>query len=56
MSLTVSICVIAYNEENTISGILSDILYQTYPHKLTQVVLVNSNSKNYISIDILEKQ
>ena len=70
MSLTVSICVIAYNEENTISGILSDILYQTYPHKLTQVVLVNSrsedntqkimeqfansNSKNYISIDILE--
>ena len=70
MSLTVSICVIAYNEENTISGILSDILYQTYPHKLTQIVLVNSrsedntqkimeqfansNSKNYISIDILE--
>lgn len=70
MSLTVSICVIAYNEENTLSGILSDILYQTYPHKLTQIVLVNSrsedntqkimeqfansNSKDYIGIDILE--
>lgn len=70
MSLTVSICVIAYNEENTISGILSDILYQTYPHNLTQVILVNScsedktrkimeqfsasHTKEYISVDILE--
>lgn len=70
MSLTVSICVVAYNEENTISGILSDILYQTYPQKLTQIILVNSrsedntqkimeqfadsNNNNYISIDILQ--
>lgn len=70
MSLTVSICVIAYNEENTISGILSDILYQTYPHKLTQIILVNSrsedntqkimeqfsdsNHKDYIGIETLE--
>lgn len=53
-----------------ISGILSDILYQTYPHKLTQIILVNSlsedntqkimeqfshsNSKDYISVDILQ--
>lgn len=70
MNLTVSICVVAYNEENTISGILSDILYQTYPHKLTQIILVNSRSEdstrkimeqfsdsnydNYIGIEVLE--
>lgn len=70
MGLTVSICIIAYNEENTISGILSDILYQTYPHKLTQIILVNSRSEDntrkimeqfadsnyndYINIEILE--
>ncbi len=70
MSLTVSICVIAYNEEHTISSILSDILYQKYPHGLTQIILVNSrsedntkmvmerfsdsNSDEYISVDVLE--
>lgn len=70
MSLSVSICVIAYNEENTISGILSDILYQTYPHSHTQIILVNSrsedetrkimecfsasNSKEYISINVID--
>lgn len=70
MDLTVSICVIAYNEEHTISSILSDILYQTYPRSLIQIILVNSrsddntrrimeqfsaaNSDEYISIDVLE--
>lgn len=72
MSLTVSVCVIAYNEQNTLSGILSDILYQTYPHSLTQIILVNSrsedntrkimeqfaksNSNEYISIDVLDNE
>lgn len=72
MDLTVSVCVIAYNEQDTLPGILSDILSQTYPHSKTQIILVNSNSEDntrkvmdefaesnsdkYISIDVLDNE
>lgn len=41
---TVSVCVIAYNEEKFLPKILGDIVAQTYPKELTEVVLVNAMS------------
>ncbi len=40
----ISICVIAYNEEETINGILGDIAAQDYPHKDMEVILVDGAS------------
>lgn len=40
----ITICVIAYNEENTLKSILSDITAQDYDHEKMEIVLVNSAS------------
>lgn len=42
--MTVSLCVIAYNEEEMISGLLEDISMQTYPHNLTEIIFVDNGS------------
>ena len=42
--MTVSLSVIAYNEEGLIRGLLDDISKQTYPHNLTEIVFVNNGS------------
>ena len=42
--MTVSLCVIAYNEEEHISGLLEDIAGQTYPHNLVELVFVDNGS------------
>lgn len=42
--MTVSLCVIAYNEEELISGLLEDISAQTYPHDLTEIIFVDNGS------------
>ena len=42
--MTVSLCVIAYNEEELIGGLLEDISSQTYPHKLMEIVFVDNGS------------
>ncbi len=42
--MTVSLCVIAYNEESLIRGLLDDISKQDYPHDLMEVVFVNNGS------------
>ena len=42
--MTVSICVIAYNEEEHLNELLEDISMQTYPHDLTEVVFVDNGS------------
>ena len=42
--MTVSLCVIAYNEEGLIRGLLDDISKQSYPHELTEIVFVNNGS------------
>lgn len=44
--MTVSLCVVAYNEEKYLPGLLNDFLEQTYPHNLTEIVLVDGNSKD----------
>ena len=40
----VSICVVAYNEENYLPKLFDDILSQTYPKEKTEIVLVDSAS------------
>ena len=42
--MTVSLCVIAYNEESLIRGLLDDISKQDYPHELIEVIFVNNGS------------
>lgn len=42
--MTVSVCIIAYNEEDVIDSILEDIVSQTYDHDKMEVVLVNNAS------------
>lgn len=42
--MNVSFCVIAYNEENTIKSLFTDIENQDYPHDKMEVILVNSMS------------
>ncbi len=40
----ITVCVIAYNEEQALPSILEDIVRQDYPHNKIEVVLVNSAS------------
>lgn len=44
--MTVSLCVVAYNEEQFLPNLLSDIENQTYLHNLTEIILVDSNSSD----------
>ncbi|MBQ3118856.1 MAG: glycosyltransferase family 2 protein [Clostridia bacterium] len=43
---TVSVCVIAYNEEKFLPNLFNDILSQTYPKELMEVVLVDAMSSD----------
>ena len=43
---TVSLCVIALNEEKFLPNLLKDLLAQTYPHEKTEIVLVDSGSSD----------
>lgn len=42
--MTVSFCVIAYNEEKAIQSLFHDIKNQDYPHEKMEIILVNSMS------------
>lgn len=42
--MLITVCVIAYNEENTLKNLLDEICDQDYDHGKMEVVLVNSNS------------
>ena len=44
--LKLSICIIAYNEENFLPRLLEDIKLQEYPHEYTEVVLIDGMSKD----------
>ena len=44
--MTVSVCIIAYNEEKTLTSLFSDIKNQDYPHNKMEVILVNSMSSD----------
>ena len=43
-NLIVSVCVVAFNEEKALPGLLDDILAQDYPHDKIEVVLIDSCS------------
>lgn len=43
---TVSLCLLARNEEQYLPGILADIAAQTYPRQLTELILVDSCSED----------
>lgn len=43
-NFTVSLCIVAYNEEDYLSFLFENILKQTYPKSLTEIVLVDSMS------------
>lgn len=43
---TVTIGVIAYNEQQYLPDLLDDILSQTYPHDKTEIILINSESED----------
>ena len=44
--MTVSLCIVAYNEESYLPNLLQDIEKQTYPHNLTEVVLIDGKSSD----------
>lgn len=44
--LHVSICIVAYNEEKSINALFNDIIAQTYPHNLIEIVLIDSMSED----------
>ena len=55
-SLIVSICVVAYNEENNLPNLLEDIVAQDYPHDKIEVVLIDSCSTDNTKKIMLEFQ
>ncbi len=42
--MTVSLCVVAYNEENILPRLLRDLEAQTYDHSRTEIVLIDGRS------------
>lgn len=42
--MIITVCVIAYNEEKTLDGVLENICEQDYEHKKMEILLVDSNS------------
>lgn len=52
--MTVSLCIVAYNEERFLPNLLSDLLNQTYPHKFTEIVLIDGNSTDNTKRIMLE--
>ena len=58
--LKLSICIIAYNEEQYLPRLLEDIKLQEYPHEYTEVVLIDGKSsdktKEIISSSVIESK
>jgi len=67
--MSVSLCVVAYNEEAFLPNLLKDLSDQTYPHDLTEVVLIDGrstdktkqimetfkdNNKTFMSVQVLD--
>ena len=57
--MTVSICVIAYNEEKTLPRLLEDIVKQDYPKEKMEVLLIDSmstDSTRNVMVEFVEKK
>ena len=44
--MTVSLCVVACNEELFLPDLLNDLINQTYPHELIEILLIDSSSSD----------
>ncbi len=44
--MTVSLCIVAYNEEKTLEGLLGQVKAQSYPSEKTELVFVDSDSED----------
>lgn len=44
--MTVSLCIIAYNEESALPSLLGDVMAQTYPKEKTELVFVDGGSQD----------
>ena len=44
--MTVSLCVVAYNEEGFLPNLLNDLRNQTYPKNSTEIVLIDGGSRD----------
>ena len=54
--MTLSICVVAYNEELFLPSLLDDMEKQLYPHELIEIVLVDSGSSDQTKQIMLDYQ
>lgn len=68
--MKVSVCVVAYNEENMLPALLADVKRQTYPHEKTEIILIDScsgdrtrkimehfaeeNSEDFLNVQVLD--
>lgn len=52
--LTVSLCVIAWNEQNVLGALFDDIRRQSYPHSQMEIVLVDGGSSDSTKQMMLE--
>lgn len=52
--MTVSLCIVAYNEELYLPNLLKDIEKQTYPHDLIEIVLIDGKSNDRTKQIMLE--
>ena len=52
--MIVSLCMIAYNEADALSGLFKDISLQDYPHNKIEVVFVDSMSTDK-TYEMMEK-
>ncbi len=52
--MTVSLCVVAYNEEQFLPNLLTDLENQTYHHNLTEIVLIDGKSSDNTKNIMLE--
>ena len=53
---TVSLCVIAYNEETFLPKLFNDFIGQTYPHDKIEVVLVDGKSTDHTNYRSIKQQ
>ena len=44
--MLVSLCIIAFNEEKNINGLLNSVVAQTYPHDKTEIIFVDGMSSD----------
>lgn len=45
--MTVSLCIVAYNEEEYLPRLLEDLQAQTYSHEQTEILLIDGNSTDH---------